>query len=199
VKTDVATGLGKANPDDPGVGLGEAPWGHDADRPVSVPPVRPSRSLTSRATTTSTRRPAMQAASTSRPRSTATSCSTRSPHRRRLDLRRGPATPGLPDSFTATSIDPGAWNDAVTATIEGSDDNFASSDVIATGVVSGPRTSHSHHVPLVPWVWSNPGAIRGDFQATGLEIVGDLGTPRTTSACTRTSRPSTSRPPARRP
>ena len=66
----------------------------------------------------------------------------------------------------------------MTATILGSNNDFATSDVIATGVASGAA-----NIVLSPtyrsfrWVWSNPGAIRGDFQATGLQIIGDLGTP----------------------
>ena len=85
---------------------------------------------------------------------------------------------GLPLSFQATTLDPGVWSGSLTATIRGSNDNFATSTVIASGVAS-----NASNITLSPsyrsfrWVWGGTtDAIPGDFSYSGLRIIGTLGT-----------------------
>ena len=92
---------------------------------------------------------------------------------------------GMPPSFTATSVVPGTWNSGITATIEGSNDNFATAGtVIAANVASGASA-----ITLAPtfrsirWVWAgavDSGYVPADFSATGQQIVGTFGTPQNT-------------------
>jgi uncharacterized repeat protein (TIGR01451 family) len=84
---------------------------------------------------------------------------------------------GMPESFTASEVVPGTWNDPVTASIEGSDDGTTWS-AIASGVTSGaPSIALSPTFRSVRWVWESPGDIRGDFAASGQQIVGVVGEP----------------------
>ena len=82
---------------------------------------------------------------------------------------------GLPESFVATEVDPGTWNDPVTATIEGSNNGLLWT-TLATGVESGdPVIVLDPTFRSIRWVWESPGAIRGDFSATGMSIAGVIG------------------------
>ncbi len=179
VKTNVATGLGKTTPADEGVGLGTAPWDTTLVGPVfgSADTGKSFTDLAGNGSFYAT------AGETGRFNLSATVDSDFLLDAVTLTdgdwtFDGGAPAPGLPDSFTATALDPGTWNDPVTATILGSDDDFATSDVIASGVASGATnivlgTAYRSF----RWEWSNPGAIRGDFQATGLQIIGEIGTP----------------------
>ena len=91
---------------------------------------------------------------------------------------------GMPTSFAVTSIVPGTWNAALTATIEGSNDNFATSTVIATGVASG-AAAIAVGVPYrsVRWIFGGPSdSVPGNFAATGMRVIGTLGSPAPSSA-----------------
>ena len=86
---------------------------------------------------------------------------------------------GFPESFTASSVVPGTWNDPVTATIQTSVDGSTWTD-LATNVASGSAAvGVGANVRFVRWVWESPsGQIRGDFAAQGQQIVGAIGDPK---------------------
>jgi uncharacterized repeat protein (TIGR01451 family)/LPXTG-motif cell wall-anchored protein len=91
---------------------------------------------------------------------------------------------GLPESFTATQLDPGTWTGGLSATILGSDDDFATA-----GVVIGVVASNAAVIDLAPtfrsfrWVWGDgtPGAVPADFAANGIQIIGTFGAPGVTT------------------
>ena len=179
VKTDVATGTGRTTPADPGVGLGEAPWDTTLTGPVfgsaDTDKVFTDLQGASNFYVTDGDQARFNLSATVDSDFLLDSVTLTDGE---WAFNGGASSPGLPDSFTATALDPGQWNDSVTATIEGSDDGFATSTVIAAGVASGAAD-----ITLAPtyrsfrWVWSSPGAIRGDFQASGQRIIGDVGAP----------------------
>lgn len=92
---------------------------------------------------------------------------------------------GMPTSFVPTQIVPGTWNAPLTATIEGSDDNFNTpATVIAPAVASG-ATAIVLETPYrsIRWRWGGaPDSVPGDFSATGMRIVGTVGTDDSSNA-----------------
>ena len=90
---------------------------------------------------------------------------------------------GMPESFAPTQVRPGTWNAPITATIEGSDDGFATPVVIASDVESGdPTITLATPFRSIRWVWGDgPDSVPNDFAATGLQIIGSLGTPPPTT------------------
>ena len=177
-KTDVATGIGKNLPGDDGVGIGTAPWTTTLVGPVDGT-IGTSKSFTDVDSNESNFYVA--AGDTGQFNLSASADSDFLLDRVVLTdgqwtLNGGSRAPGLPDTFTATSIDPGTWNDPVTATIYGSNDDFTTSTAIANGVASDAAdiTLGSSYRSF-RWEWDGPGAnIRGDFAASGLAIVGSI-------------------------
>ena len=91
---------------------------------------------------------------------------------------------GMPTSFYATSVLPGTWNAAITARVEGSDDNFATTTVIDASVASGDGAiTLSPSFRSVRLVFDNgTDSVPGNFALAGLQIVGTLGSPAPSSA-----------------
>jgi len=81
---------------------------------------------------------------------------------------------GMPESFVPTQVIPGTWTGPLTATIEGSDDNFASVTQIATGVASGAATiTLSTPFRSIRFRWGNgTDSVPSGFAPTGIRIVG---------------------------
>lgn len=78
---------------------------------------------------------------------------------------------GMPESFTATSVDAGTWPGAVTATLEGSADNSSWTTIqggISSG--SGPITVDPTHRSL-RLVWGGAAdSVPADFAVTGVRL-----------------------------
>ena len=86
---------------------------------------------------------------------------------------------GMPESFVPEQVKPGTWTTDLTATIEGSNDNFATVTTIAAGVASGASTiTLGTAFRSIRWVWGKGvNSVPVDFAATGLQIIGHAGDP----------------------
>lgn len=184
IKTDVATGLGKNVPEDPGVSLGVAPW----DTTLLLEQGLGSFDTQKRITDTGGA-DNFYVTSGDEVRFRLSGGIDSDLPVDRVEIRDGtwafddgvaPPTTGLgmPESFTATSIDPGTWNSAITATIEGSDDDFVTSVVLATDVESGDADLAVPGHRSYRWVWGGGAdSVPGNLSATGMAIIGTVGAP----------------------
>jgi len=183
VKTNVATGLGKVDPADPGTDLGEAPW----DTTLVGPQF--GSAGTSKRFSDLAGNDNFYTTVGDQGRFNLSASVDSDYLLNEVSLTDGdwafttggPGTSGVgvPPSFLPTAISPGTWNDPVTATIEASVDGL-DWDVIESGVVSGAADiaiPGGEGYRSFRWVWTNPGSIRGDFAATGQAIIGELGQP----------------------
>ena len=90
----------------------------------------------------------------------------------------------MPDSFYPTSVLPGTWNAAITARLEGSNDNFANTTVIDSSIASGDAAiTLSPSFRSVRLVFDNGvDTVPGTFAVSGMQINGTLGTPAPSNA-----------------
>ena len=193
VKTDVATAVGRQLPADPGVGLGTAPWSTTLSTPAfgigtgghskvfsdtsggdNFYALIGDVTVFTLAASIDSDLPADRFTVTD---GTSTFYSGSGPN---------PTSggSGLPTSFRPTTLDPGTWNASLTATIEGSNDGFATSAVVASGIASNaadivlgtPYRSFR-------WTWGGTAnSVPGNFAASGMRIIGTLGTGAPSSA-----------------
>ncbi|MDQ2677701.1 MAG: hypothetical protein M3Y51_03080 [Actinomycetota bacterium] len=183
VKTDVASGLGKNVPSDPGVGLGVAPWSTTLLLEQGLGDFDTQKRFRDQAGADN-----FYATTGDAVRFDLSGSIDSDLPVDRVELRDGTwgfddgvaasSGDGMPESFSATSVEPGTWNSPITATIEGSDDDFATTTTIAAGVESGDPAVPVSGFRSIRWVWGGPSdSVPGDFAATGQTIHGTLGAP----------------------
>jgi len=183
VKTDVATGLGKNLPADVGVPLGVAPWSTTLLLEQGLGSFDTQKRFTDQAGADNFYSTTGDAVRFNLSGSIDSDLPVD-----RVELRDGSwgfndgvtttSGVGMPESFSVTSVDPGTWNSAITATLEGSNDDFGSSTTIAAAVESGDADIAVTGYRSIRWVWGGTtDSVPGDFAASGQRIYGTLGAP----------------------
>ena len=195
VKTDVATGLGKNLPSDPGVPLGVAPWSTTLLLEEGLGSFDTQKRFSDQAGADN-----FYATTGDAVRFNLSGSIDSDLPVDRVEIRDGTwgfddgvtttGGDGMPESFSVNSVTPGTWNSAITATLEGSNDDFASSTTIAAGVASGDADIAVSGFRSVRWVWGGmTDSVPGNFAASGQVISGTVGSPSNAAGLyTNTSR-----------